>query len=491
MIAQLLNREFVLQMAAAARADLDRELKDRRAAGTRRGSVPDELDAIPDADLEGLLAGLDAIEEQPEELSGEGLWEDAPRRRGLPDEREQAPRPKDDFAFIPPDRVLSLVQSALEEYIETRRPEAVEDRPLLDDRRGDEAPAITDRQLKDVPLRLSADKRRLWGPFEVARPKILSDPRWALTVLAMGWRELTGRARFVDDPPVVSMADDVRIFLVGDWGSGLPRAQKVAEQIKRRLAQDDRREQHVIHLGDVYYSGFPSEYKRRFLNYWPVALRSDAGSFTLNGNHDMYSGGHGYFDTCLRDPRFARQKGCSFFALRNDRWQFLALDSSYEDGGLYGRQAEWAKELIDPSAGAMRNVLLSHHQLFSAHEEGAKVLGEKIRPVLDTGRIDGWFWGHEHRCIQYEESDQHGGRVGFASCVGHGGIPEYLSMKEGEKRPAPWAYEYLKQYGNGWEPWDTFGFAVLELSGPHMSVEYVDEDGKVHHRVTDVAKGKP
>jgi hypothetical protein len=349
---------------------------------------------------------------------------------------------------------------------------------------------VTDRQLKVVPLRHSDSGRRLWGRFEVANPKILSDPRWALTLLAMGWKGLNGPAKFVDAPPLVRIANDADVFLVGDWGSGLPRARKVARQIQKGLAEGERVEQHVIHLGDVYYSGFDSEYRRRFLDCWPVREGSEVGSFALNGNHDMYSGGHGYYGTCLADPRFSRQQGCSFFALENDHWQFLGLDSSYEDGGLHGRQAEWAREMIESAAPALNHVLLSHHQLFSAHEPGARVLGEKIRGVLASGKVDGWFWGHEHRCIQYEATTWEGSRIGFASCLGHGGIPEYLVMDDGHTMPSPWAYEYLKQHGTGWEPWDTFGHAVLELRGPRLTIRYIDEDGDEHHRV-DLTRRHP
>ena len=32
-------------------------------------------------------------------------------------------------------------------------------------------------------------------------------------------------------------------------------------------------------------------------------------SWALNGNHDMYSGGWGYFDHLLADERFSRQRG--------------------------------------------------------------------------------------------------------------------------------------------------------------------------------------
>jgi hypothetical protein len=99
---------------------------------------------------------------------------------------------------------------------------------------------------------------------------------------------------------------------VGDWGTGLGRARQVAVHMQEEIAGAlaEGREAHAIHLGDVYYSGLASEDQRRFLAYWPVTAAQAASgvtSWSLNGNHDMYSGGYGYFGTLLADPRFAAQ----------------------------------------------------------------------------------------------------------------------------------------------------------------------------------------
>jgi hypothetical protein len=477
-IVQVLNREFLLEMTGEVRRNLERELKQQQTS--RRRGTPTPLDEFDDADVRSLMDELGDVDEQPE-----GLDDDASDEEPSPENVPERARPKDDFAFVPRSALLSLVQTSLEDYFELEQPAGIYERRLLDDRRGAGEPVVTDRQLKDVKLRRTSDGRRVWKAFEVARPKILSDPRWVCSAVAMAWRDVHGRAEFVDAPPIVQLENDARILLVGDWGSGLPRAQKVAARMVEELANGGRAQPHVIHLGDVYCSGSKREYERRFLKYWPVAQGAHIGSYSLNGNHDMYTGGHAYYRTCLTDPRFERQNGCSFFALRNDYWQFLALDTTYEDGGLHGRQAEWARSPI-ADAPAMKNALVSHHQLFSAHEDGAETLVEKIRPVLDTGRVDAWAWGHEHRCIEYAETRWDDVRVGFSSCIGHGGIPEYLVMKEGSTKPQPWVYEYLRHYGTGWEPWDTFGFAVLELSDDRMKVRYIDEDGSEHRTVEDI-----
>jgi len=467
MIAQLLNREFLLSELAAAQTGLAQELTMRE----RRGR-PGPLDEYSDTEIQAIIDMIAAVADTPEGLVGATPMEegefDAP---GL--------RPKDDFGFVPRDPLLSILQTAFEDTVETREPEAITQRPLLDDRRSGDVPVITDRQLASVRLYRTPDGRRLWKPFEVARPKVLSDPRWVWAGVIILWNRQNNPAPFNATPPApIPVADNARILLVGDWGSGLPRAQAVARHMRHEL--DDgiaaRREQHVIHLGDVYYTGGEREYRERFLKHWPVAPDEDIGSYSLNGNHDMYQGGHAYFGTCLADARFARQERSSFFALRSTHWQLLGLDTSYEDAGLYGEQAQWALARLDESPD-LRTVLLSHHQPFSAYEPGAGVLRQKIAPVLETNRIDAWFWGHEHRCLVYEPHM----KIGFSSCVGHGGIPEYLIAREGTPYREPLRYDYRRRYGNGPEPWDTFGFAVLDLDGDAMSIRYIDEHGECHH----------
>src|SRR5204863_168298 len=183
------------------------------------------------------------------------------------------------------------------------------------------------------------------GSFE------LTVVRWVNCLFAMALRKAEGRRKFSEDPaPTVRLADRVRLVVVGDWGTGVLRAQRVAEQIDAVLDQGRRAglEQHLIHLGDVYYSGWADEYEKRCLNYWPVDPGdADAiGSWSLNGNHDMYSGGDGYFDTLLADPRFERQQRSSWFELESGDWKVLGLDTAYDDHDLRDPQADWVAAAI-------------------------------------------------------------------------------------------------------------------------------------------------
>jgi hypothetical protein len=469
-IAQVLNRPFLLEVAALVQDEFDRELKGRR--GGRRRALDDPLYDVKEGELRDMsesLAGARASEAVAEEPSDPEVT------------------PKDDDAYIPRDALLSLLQTTIEAYVEENDEIEIDESPLLVGRRGEvEVPAVTDRRIADIPLVAPEGRRRAWGDMEIAENWLFSDPGWLTSGFAMAVRAFRGRAKWVEKPATIEIAARVRIVLVGDWGSGLRRAKRVSDQIRRVLDEDKTIERHVIHLGDVYYSGSEREYERNFFNLWPVEEGEDIGSFSLCGNHDMYYGGHAYYGTCLADPLLERQAGCSHFALKSPNWTIIALDTGYEDGGLEGDQAKWARGLIDNGPAEQRIALLSHHQLFSAHEDGAKRLGEKIAPVLATNRVDAWFWGHEHRCIQYGESQHEGHRIGFASCLGHGGVPEHLVMKETDpKPPLPWEYEYLNPFREG-EPWETFGFAVLDIDGPKMSVRYIDENGTEHHNVKEV-----
>jgi hypothetical protein len=282
--------------------------------------------------------------------------------------------------------------------------------------------------------------------------------------------------------PRVAIADQARLILVGDWGSGIDQAVKVARHMREHV-EDGRRagcEVHVISLGDVYYSGLAFEYEDYFLPHWPVRINEapTVYSWALNGNHDMYAGGGAFFEMLLADTRFARQNGSSYFLLENAHWQVAGLDTSYsppdESGShanLYGDQATWLRQQRD---AAKRTMLLTHHPFFSAFDPTGTELNRALLPVLNQRTIDAWFWGHEHRCAVYRDP---AGPVQFASLIGHGGIPMPSTAQVDTKR-APLTYHYQEEFAPGLS---YCGFAVLDLDGPATTIRYYNETGACHH----------
>ena len=464
MIAELLNRDFVLQQLSEVREDLERSV----ATETADGAATDSPDAA-------LLAELRDAEAREQIASSGATGFEAPEA----DRRGQEPAPLDDFAFLSRDPIVSLVQSALDEYFvrDDHAHELTVAPPEDDDRRGGNEIMVADTRLGQVPQR-TADGRRVFDKFSI------TDLRWVRSKIAEGVTLLRKKHAFNENPsPPSTIPDRVRLLLVGDWGSGLPRALKVSREMSKILNQgrDDRVPQHVIHLGDVYYSGWEHEVLRRFLTPWPV-LPDEAetiGSWSINGNHEMFSGGHAYFDVLLADARFHRQAKSSFFSLVNRHWKILGLDTAWDgDYSLPDPQTTWLRDEI--ADGSRKVVLLSHHQLFSTYDKMNVGFFDRVGGALARRPARAWFWGHEHRCVVYHPTDS----VQAARCIGHGGVPVYMWREAADPYPANVEYEYRGWYPKGFERWALFGFVALDFDGPTVTVRYINEDGIEHREET-------
>lgn len=297
----------------------------------------------------------------------------------------------------------------------------------------------------------------------------LGDVRWLQTLYN---RLISERVPFprhdqLGVNPVVKIGNQVKIAIAGDWGTGNASSQAIATEI-RKLAPD-----FTIHLGDTYYSGEPEEVHANFLGHWPAGTVS---SFAINGNHEMYSGGEGYFREVLTDPQFAAQQGLSYFALENDNWAIIGLDTAYwaqdtmyKQGFLDPVQLAWARGVVKDARFARKRVaLMTHHNGWDAGNVATNDLWDQ---VLQHLLPDYWYWGHAHAGIALERS--------FGStttrCVGHGGIPyEPLAPVAGVE----WTETELA--GDPEEPRRALnGFMVLTLDSASLTEEFRDEKGNV------------
>lgn len=302
MVANVLNQSFVLENLAEVVAAVDAPPTTRR----RGSNDPPPLAQDERAEVARTLREAYARE------AAKAADHDSSIYPSFQGEGTQKPaQPLQDWAFISSDAVISIVQSAMDQQLE-ETPAVVEQSSAAGGRRGGiAASAVTDRYLPGAPLIESAA-----GARRVGEKLSVLDPRWVACWVAEGLSWLRGRRPFPEkaaDP--LTIPNNARVILVGDWGSGLPRAWRVAQQMASWVASANSagRQAHVIHLGDVYYSGWPKENQSNLLDPWPVPL-ADAGlvgCWNINGNHDMYSGGKGYFDTVLADDRFKRQQGSS------------------------------------------------------------------------------------------------------------------------------------------------------------------------------------
>jgi calcineurin-like phosphoesterase family protein len=298
---------------------------------------------------------------------------------------------------------------------------------------------------------------------------------------------------------VHALGDRKSIAIIGDWGTGESDAINLLRQVQK-LNPDV-----LIHLGDVYFAGTQPEQKSNFVDVCKRVLGNDVLVFSLCGNHDMYSGGEGYY--WMLDQ--IGQKA-SYFCLQNDDWQFLALDTGHNDSNpatiagnmtsLMEGEGNWHLAYINRDK-APRTVLLSHHQLFSPFgavgTEGSDAyafnphLYDVFKGVIP--QIVWWFWGHEHTLAVFDEY------MGLkrGRCLGASAVPVYFNEQSYQNASG------LETLNHGPLPtWngnavlavkDTLyghAFAIMTLDGRSANVDYYQVFGSgnaVRLDVTDKA----
>jgi len=292
-------------------------------------------------------------------------------------------------------------------------------------------------------------------------------------------------------PPVIPLVgkttDKVTIAIIGDWGAGNANAKAVMELVYKQ--QPD----YILHVGDVYYGGTPlvtdpngqlyyspEEEKDNLLNLWPSGYKGK--SFTLNSNHEMYSGANGLFYNAYgvkqtpmgANTPFSAHQGSSCFALTFGGWTLLGLDSAFESkvldafmtgslGEANGTQVNWIKSLnLDPN----KTIVFTHHNGFEDNTNSGSPLWAELQNALG-GDPFAWYWGHVHNGIVYNKpitipsSDKVPGfkTDTYARCLGHASLPYGVASSLIGKQ-IDYKADNLKPNSN-----ELFnGFAILSLT---------------------------
>ena len=234
------------------------------------------------------------------------------------------------------------------------------------------------------------------------------------------------------------------VGVIGDWGTGEEVAKVVLDEVFQH--EPDL----LIHVGDIYYSGTPSEAKTNFLDIINAARqKTNPGKprnipvYNLPGNHDYYSGGQGFYNSIdqLNTPPYVPigtpVQEASFFCLRNSQWQLQGMDTGYFDHDLFkvdqdtthlhDSEIAWHQNKL-ASADGRKVILFSHHQLFSSFLTINKgtynpKLYAPFESAIQSGQVLAWLWGHEHLLEIY------GPHLGLQAgrCIGNGAFPELTS----------------------------------------------------------------
>jgi hypothetical protein len=299
--------------------------------------------------------------------------------------------------------------------------------------------------------------------------------------------------------------DRVKISLAGDWGTGTDEARIVAASMDR--SDPD----FTIHLGDVYYVGDSDEVRENFLGektspYTPVKWPMGAkGSFALNGNHEMYAEGNGYWRMVLprmglkeRGSEWGAGQWASFFCLENKHWRIVGLDTGYNSTRFDWGKApllqrsrwfrkttsfkpscmlpepllSWLESSVNPDGDKRGLILLSHHGPHSGFESWYQIPAKQLAKLIHRPVI--WFWGHEHRLALYEKFSVKDGIDAYGRCIGHGGMP----VERGATPDIPdcrWLAWDNRRYPTE-EKVDVGynGYVNLSFNGPALHIAYYD-----------------
>jgi hypothetical protein len=286
-------------------------------------------------------------------------------------------------------------------------------------------------------------------------------------------------------PTEVDLGTRRKLAIIGDWGTGDEVAINVLQQVAA-LKPDV-----LIHLGDIYYAGTPNEAKSNFLDICREILGNQVMLVSLCGNHDMYSGGAGYYG--LLDQ--IGQKA-SYFCLQNESWQFLAMDTGHNDNNPVTvatnmtslmtvddwSEAAWISGKIK-TPGNRRTVLLSHHQLFSPFGSVGTTNGQKFgyNPNLFADfkdvlpQVEWWFWGHEHTLAIYDPYMT----LRRGRCIGASAVPVFVSQQKYANADglttwqpgAPPTWNKNCQLGDNGTDY-AHAFAIMTLGGSSANVDY-------------------
>jgi hypothetical protein len=393
MTSPVTNRQFLLDLAKSTLEALQNE--------------PSTLESVSGVHPDAVTTSLEEALERAQQEEPAAIEESA------------APSPTE--PYIPYNQTLSLLQSAYDEYLESR--------------------GIT-----EMPFDPSDPG---WKTIAAEKLKAAKRPKHPFT-------SHTTLESFQYELPANAV-----VALFADWGTGEATAQRVMQQIAAAHPT------HAIHLGDVYYAGSPKKAQQRFLDIVErFGPSKDACRYlALPGNHDYYSGGYAYFDCILP----ALNQDASYFNLRNGSWQIIGLDSGYDEYGLHDPQLEWLTAQL--GAPSRKSIVLSHHQLFSAYDKRVTTgtILNKTEPL--PPQIYAWFWGHEHRCVIMDEHLDIRAR-----CIGHGAIPSKVPYGDPIFPDVP-VLKVDERAAPNSEGTCYHGFALLKFHGDSIDVSYIDEYG--------------
>jgi hypothetical protein len=218
-----------------------------------------------------------------------------------------------------------------------------------------------------------------------------------------------GEHYFVTHPPLGS-ASSMRLWVVGDSGTGDQNQADVHTAMRNYIAKTGRPLDHYLHVGDMAYGdGTDGQFQKNFFAPYDATLRNTV-CWPSMGNHEGassrgLSGTGPYYDAYVV-PTAAEAGGVAsgteaYYSFDIADAHFICLDSHDLDRSPDAAMAQWLRADLE-QAKAKWLIAYWHHPPYtlgshdSNKEQQLIEMRENFMPILESAGVDLVLTGHSH-----------------------------------------------------------------------------------------------
>jgi hypothetical protein len=210
--------------------------------------------------------------------------------------------------------------------------------------------------------------------------------------------------------PVVGTKKPLRMWVVGDSGTGDVNQKAVFSAMQRYVEREKRPVDLYLHVGDMAYpKGTDAEFQRNFFEVYQPLLRNTV-CWAAMGNHEGATskglfGTGPYYDAYVC-PKRGEAGGLAsateaYYSFDYGSVHFICLDSHDLDRDPLGVMAQWLKADLEKTK-ADWIIGFWHHPPYTkgSHDSDKESqlieMRELIMPIMESGGVDLVLTGHSH-----------------------------------------------------------------------------------------------
>jgi hypothetical protein len=324
-----------------------------------------------------------------------------------------------------------------------------------------------------------------------------------------------GPEQYFITPPLPGTAVPVRIWAIGDMGSGTEEQNQVRDAYYNYIGNDYTNI--FLLLGDnAYTSGTDEEYSNNFFSHHYESVLAKSVVYSSCGNHDYFSAWGSnqtgtYYDI-FTFPKNAEAGGVAsgneaYYSFNYSNIHFICLESNIDSFGTanLNQMTSWLNS--DLAANTMPWTVVSFHcppYSMGYHNTDVSANGvymrQNIVPILESYNVDLVVSGHSH---DYERTYLLKGHYGNSSTFnssyiinpGSGALPNFYDKRSHSDSGTVYCVagcgSEMEQVSAGWPhpamyvAYDSiFGSMAIKINGDTLDANLIDRHGAIRDNFT-------